>query len=101
MGAHNIDFELKGKASKSEIENAFKSQRESDAAENGHQHGYSGDFQTVRCVDFKHLGEVFSDYNKAYDFCLEHAEKWETVVAVYYKTNRGEVNTLVAGWGAS
>jgi hypothetical protein len=99
MGACNIEFSLKGKASRSEIQSAFDQRVQEDAAENGHQHGYSGDFQTVDKVDFKHLGTVFPDINAAEEYALDHAEKWSTVVAVYFE-GPGGVCTLVAGWGA-
>ncbi len=99
MGACNIDFELKGMATREAIEDAFDTRKRSDTTQNG-RHSYSGDFQTVSYVDFTYLGEIIDGYHKAYDLCLDKAEKWETVIAVYYKTHRGEINTLVAGWGA-
>ena len=99
MGAENIDFKIKGKATKDQINDKFKERRESDSDRNGHQDGYSGDFQTVDNVDFEYLGKVFDSYREAEDFCLDKAKKWETVVAVYYQCGE-EVNTLVAGWGA-
>lgn len=84
MGAHDISFELNNKASKTEIEEAFKRQVDNDSEYNGHREGYSGDFQTVDKVDYTHLGQVFNSYSEAYDYCLKHARKWETVIAVYY-----------------
>lgn len=83
MGAHDISLDLKGKLSKAEISAAFTAQREDDSQENGHQSGYSGDFQTVHHVDF-HLDKVFLSENEAMEYCLKHAKKWESVVAVYY-----------------
>jgi Zn finger protein HypA/HybF involved in hydrogenase expression len=83
MGACDISLELKGKASRSEIEAAFRRQQEYDRLENGHQSGYSGDFQTVSKVDC-HLGQFFSSRNEAFEYCLKHASKWDTVVAVYF-----------------
>lgn len=84
MGACDISFELDKKATRDEIEKAFKNQKENDTEENGHAHGYSGDFQTVGSIDY-HLENVFPSAEKAYEYCLEHAVKWSTVVAVYYK----------------
>ena len=84
MGACDISFELKGKASKEQIEKAFKHQRENDSEENGHQSGYSGDFQTVNKVDC-HFHTVFNSYNEAMEYCLKNAQKWDSVIAVYYK----------------
>lgn len=100
MGASNIEFKIKGKATKTQIDQRFKEQVESDRDENGHRHGYSGDFQTVDRVDYKYLAEPFENYDEATDHCLETAKKWTTVVAVYFKNDKGEVDTLVAGWGA-
>ena len=103
MGACNIDLTIKKKASIDEIRTAFRGQQELDSAYNGHQEGYSGDFQTVQGVEL-HKDKVFKDYNEAYDYCLDNAEKWDYVVAVYYKHGdpkyNSEVRTLIAGWGA-
>lgn len=83
MGACNIELTQKGKLSRSEIEAAFRRQQEQDRLENGHQDGYSGDFQTVSKVDC-HLSQVFTSHSEAADYCLKHASKWDTVVAVYF-----------------
>jgi len=77
MGAENIEFRLKGKATKAQISAAFMARREQDAFENGHQDGYSGDFQTVHCVDYKYLGDVFDSYETAVNLALDKAEKYE------------------------
>jgi len=98
MGACNIEIYLTGKQSGKEIDEAFNRQQEDDAAYNGHRDGYSGDFQTVREVQY-HLTKVFESHDLAHDYCLNNAEKWHSVVAVYYKED-DTVNTLVAGWGA-
>lgn len=83
MGACNIEFTLKGKKSRNEIYDAFKKQQDQDRLENGRRDGYSGDFQTVSKIDYR-LDNVFTSYSEAHDFCLKHASKWETVVAVYF-----------------
>jgi hypothetical protein len=83
MGACDISFTIGGKASRSEVETAFKKQREKDAAYNGHQEGYSGDFQTVDRVEY-HLDRLFTSHTEALEYCLEKAEKFVHVVAVYY-----------------
>lgn len=85
MGAESIYFTLTGKATVKEIKDAFQDAQEHDSAHNGHQDGYSGDFQTVNSVNTSHLDTVFPDFNAAYEFCLDKAEKWCTVVAVRYK----------------
>lgn len=83
MGACDISFRIGRKASRSEIEAAFRRRQDQDRLENGHQDGYSGDFQTVSKVDF-HLSQVFTSQNEAYEYCMKHASKWDTVVAVYF-----------------
>lgn len=83
MGACNIEFTLGRKASRNEIYDAFKNQQDQDRNENGHRDGYSGDFQTVHKIDYR-LDNVFASYNEAHEYCLKHASKWETAVAVYY-----------------
>jgi hypothetical protein len=83
MGACNIELTLDRKASRNEIYDAFKNQQDQDRNENGHRDGYSGDFQTVHKVDYR-LDQVFTSYNEAHEYCLKHASKWDTVVAVYY-----------------
>ena len=93
MGAHNIDFELKGKQDKTKVNKEFANIRGDNRSENGHREGYSGDFQTVDSVDF-HLHKTFNNYQEAYDYCMEHAEKWCTVVAVYYKNVKTKTTKL-------
>jgi PHP family Zn ribbon phosphoesterase len=83
MGSTNIELIQKGKLSRNEIYDAFKNQQDQDRLENGHQSGYSGDFQTVSKVDYR-LDQVFTSQSEAHDFCLKHASKWDTVVAVYF-----------------
>ena len=103
MGATNISHIMRDKLDKPAIEQAFRERQANDRRENGHQEGYSGDFQTVRQVDFRFLGKVFPSYTEAENFCLDKAEKWETVVAVYFADKgeyEGEIRTLLAGWGA-
>jgi hypothetical protein len=100
-GATNIGFFLPKKATKTEIEAEFKKRRKADAEMNGDSDSYSGDLQTVKRVEYRYLSDsnVFENRSKAEDFCLDKAEKWEFVVAVYFKQD-GKVFTLVAGWGA-
>ena len=84
MGACNIEFEIKKQATRAEIVETFKNLQAEGAAENGSQEGYSGDFQTVREVK-DHTHKTFDSYEEAEEYCLEHAKKWEHVVAVYYR----------------
>lgn len=104
MGAVNIGFILKFKASEKEVKEAFLKQQEEDHWCNGTRHGYSADFQTVDKV-ICHFGTVMESRKQAENYCLEHAEKWEYVIAVYFKAENSEeqnsTHTLIAGWGAS
>lgn len=97
MGACNIDFEINKEANFKEVEQVFEATQLDEYAYNGHQYGYSGDFQTVDYVK-NCLHMEFNDYDKAYDYCLEKAEKWEYVVAVRLNINNKK-SVLVAGWG--
>lgn len=83
MGADSIEFTINKKANSGEIERQFKLQQEQDRVYNGHREGYSGDFQTVNKI-VNHTHKIFSSYYAAHDYCLEKAEKWVSVVAVYY-----------------
>lgn len=97
MGACNIEFTAPGNYSRNQVVEKFREQQSCDAMYNGHQEGYSGDFQTVDEVKFHDV--EFTSYREAHDYCLKHAQKWEFVVAVRLK-NPSENSWLVAGWGA-
>lgn len=91
MGAHNIEFDIPD-GPRSDVIKAFKEQRESDRDCNGHQEGYSGDFQTVS--DVKIHDKVFDSYNEAHEYCLDNAQKWDYVVAVKYKQSISNKKSL-------
>lgn len=91
MGAHNIEFDIPD-GPRSDVIKAFKEQRESDRDYNGHQEGYSGDFQTVS--DVKIHDKVFDSYNEAHEYCLDNAQKWDYVVAVKYKQSISNKKSL-------
>lgn len=103
MGACSIGFSEKGEARKDEVIQAFRNRQEADRDDYACEHdeddgdGYTGDFQTVNRVDFR--GKVFADHDEANEYCLDHAEKWSTVVAVKVE-NETENYWWVAGWGA-
>lgn len=84
MGACDISFNLDGKKTFSDVLKAFKRQQEIDSEENGHAQGYSGDFQTVNRV-LDHSDKVFNSEGEAQDYCLKHATKGDSVIAVKYK----------------
>ena len=103
-GATDIGFEIDGRADRDEIEMRFSAQQQSDREENEYEgiddDPYTGDFTTVERVDFSFLDNTEFDHpDEAYEFALDAAKKWETVVAVYV-TEHGETKTIVAGWGA-
>jgi len=84
MGAHNIEFEMAGAPSFHAIKEKFNDLRKENRDYNGHQEGYSGDFQTVHDVK-DHTNLMFDDYNAAHEYCMKTAQKWDFVVAVRYK----------------
>lgn len=88
MGAHNIEFDLND-CDFDEVQQAFRQRQESDGEENGHQSGYSGDFQTVNEVK-NELHKVFESYSEAHEYCMNTAQKWDFVVAVRYKVVEGK-----------
>lgn len=83
MGACDISFIIGKKATEREVKEALESQRAEDNSYNGHQEGYSGDFQTVSGVtcDFS---KVFTSYSEAKDYCLSNTEKWGDALAVHF-----------------
>lgn len=99
MGACYISMNLPGNFTKQQVLEAFRHRQAEDRAINGHRDGYSGDFQTVHTVKF-HDSEPFEDAHAAYEYCLDHAEKWEYVIAIKVKNEKTD-HWLVAGWGAS
>lgn len=84
MGASNIQFYLDGKASRSQIEQQFKQKQQEDEGD-ADEDGYGGGFSTVRKVDYSYFHQVFNSENEAFDFCMQKAEKFYSVVAVVYK----------------
>lgn len=87
MGADSIGFTLQGEASRGDIQSRFDRQRLQDREDNGSRDGYSGDFQTVDSIDYR-LHETFESQQEAMEYCLRHAQKWSTVVAVRFKVKQ-------------
>lgn len=83
MGAESISFTL-GNVSFKDVQKHFKARQSYDKIRNGHQEGYSGDFQTVSEVK-DHMYKLFDTKHDAMEYCLDKAKKWEHVVAVQYK----------------
>lgn len=89
MGANSIEIDINGRKTFKQIEAIFEKQRKEDRDYNGHQEGYSGDFQTVGKVkDYRE--QVYPNLSIAMDECLNHAQKWEYVVAVEYYESTSE-----------
>ena len=90
MGAHDIGFEMKGSATQAEVNEMFRNFRDNEERS-------SYGWKSVSRVKFTSL--QFETAGEAYDYCMDHAEKWDYVLAVKFKRN-GELMWLVAGWGA-
>ena len=100
MGAHNIDFEIEGKVTKKEILEKFQEIRIEERDCNGHQDGYSGDFQTIDTIKFEVLESGIGDYGADYELALNKSKKWDHGQAIYTKNNNGGDITLIVEWGA-
>lgn len=86
MGATFIQLKFDGKYTREQVIQAVKERRDSDRLENGHQQGYSGDWQTIKDIRFLRDDKIFDDYNAARNYCSENSEKWHYGYAVKYKT---------------
>ena len=82
MGSNFVDYKYGKKLTKEQISKEFKNRQEEGRDYNGHQDGYSGDFQTVNCVTIK--DNVFNTLQEALDYIDNNASKWENAVATYY-----------------
>ncbi len=102
MGACDISMTVRGNATRDEVNEAFRARQAEDRDCNGHRDGYSGDFQTVNSIKF--TDKVFTDYNEAYEYCLDNAQKWSYVVAVKVVNDTDASDPknfwLIAGLGA-
>lgn len=97
MGAISIVKTFEEKLNEENLCNILKEIKEQEFYENGLQDGYSGDFQTVET--FKLKNKIFDNYDDALDYCLDNAQKWDYVIATYYKKGE-DTHTIIAGWGA-
>ena len=88
MGACNIHFTLKGQVNEDKIIKAVNKQRREDKKRNGHQEGYSGDWQTVGNPDLH--AKIFSSRENAVAWCYENVEKRDSL-AVHYR----EIDTSI------
>jgi hypothetical protein len=83
MGAVDIWFISDGKMSKSEIEAKIEQKRDQDRSYNGHQEGYSGDWQTINHIAFP--GNFFKTKDEAFEYCRENCDK-RSGLAVRFKS---------------
>lgn len=90
MGACDISFELDGKKTFADVLKEFKRLRAINAEENGHAHGYSGDWQTIDTIKDHSGTKVFKDGNEAFEYCMSKSEKWSYAIAVKYEV-RGAI----------
>lgn len=82
MGSCSISLTVQGNL-RSDVEEALRIQRQEDSRYNGHQEGYSGDWQTIR--DINYVNETFVDEKEAYEYCLKNSKKWEATAVKVYK----------------
>lgn len=93
MGAHSIELDFDGKLTKSQILSKIEKQRKEDREYNGHQEGYSGEWQTIPDIAFREH-RIFDSYNDAHEYCLENAEKWSYAIAVKYRPDGKDSRVL-------
>lgn len=95
MGAYYIDYTITGKhLSSDELGEWLIDTQEEENAVNGHQHGYSGDTQTVQCIELH--DKILADEREASLLCSEKSEKWISLIAVHLANG----DTYIGGWGA-
>jgi hypothetical protein len=84
MGGCTITLTAKGHLTNKEIVEMVDRQRIEDREYNGHQEGYSGDWQTVHDIDIR--GDlVFNSYAEAEEWCNNNVEKWSGAAVKYKK----------------
>jgi len=89
MGATDIYFAVDGKLSVSEVKKELEKRLARDRSYNGHQEGYSGDWQTIGNIEYR--GDLFESFDKAYDFCSSHCEKWEGVAVKFKDADEAKI----------
>ena len=98
MGACDIGRIITKDADRAEVLEAIGKWADEDARYNGHQDGYSGDWQTICDIRFNPY-KIFETQDEAYDFAIDSTEKREAMV-VKFKSSDGEIWTGVFGWAA-
>lgn len=103
MGAHNIHMYLAGHLTQRELNKILREQAEEDSYnsedEDDDGDAYTGDWRTI--PEIRLHANFDGTENQAFDYCLDHAEKWDFAVAVHTKDSSGNPVTIVGGWAAS
>jgi len=82
MGADYISLTYKGSLTKDQVAKKVNGQRKEDRSYNGHQEGYSGDWQTISDIGYK-ASKVFDTFDEAYDWCVDKTEKHSGTAVKY------------------
>ena len=90
MGAYQFIRKVKS-TKKEDIIEAFKQAQEEGIYMHGHD-PYNGTFSTIDSVRIDN--KTFADSSKAYEYCLDNAEKWSYAVAVTVDNGQEEPYTL-------
>ncbi len=99
MGATSIFHVFLEDHNKEDLEAAFRELQEEESEINGHQHGYSGDFQTFDSLRI--YDRTFDDLNTAIEFCFDKSEKWISAAATKFKDAKGIERWVIGGWAAT
>jgi hypothetical protein len=102
MGSENICLVYDGNLKRSEVEQRIQAQRVEDRNRNGHQDGYSNDWQTIQNITWNPL-KIFEDIGEAEEYCLDNCDKREAVAvrAWYKEKDKDKVCVwVIAGWAA-
>jgi len=84
MGADIVELSLKGKANGILIKRKIERLQAINREENGHCHGYSGDWQRVDSIKIIH--DIFKNKSDAEAYLNDTLEKWGPAIVVYYLT---------------
>ena len=82
MGSCNVSTYVSGDKSRQDIRQHIQNLRSENRDYNGHQEGYSGDWQTIDQINFS--DKIFNTEEEAHEYALDNTKKWEGM-AVRYK----------------
>jgi hypothetical protein len=78
MGACDVTLTYPGDLSQDEVAKRIQAQKAADRDCNGHQEGYSGDWQTIHNIDWAPHKE-FDTVNDACEYALDNCDKREAM----------------------